>query len=163
MSATSQATESDLNEMQLRFVAMRVQDVPQVIAVENTIYEFPWTPGNFCDSIHAGYTATLLLNQHNVLLGYFVLMHAVDEAHLLNLSVAQQHQERGYGSRLLQHIFDTAKASGLRRILLEVRPSNPRAAALYLRSNFTQIGVRKNYYPAHAGTREDALVMEKLL
>lgn len=146
-----------------RFVSMRLQDVPQVVAVENTIYEFPWTAGNFCDSIQAGYTATLLLNTRNVLLGYCVLMSAVDEVHLLNLSVAQQFQGQGYGTHLLQHIFESWKARGMQRILLEVRPSNPRATALYRRSGFTQIGVRKDYYPAHAGTREDALVMEKLL
>lgn len=155
-----QATESLI---QTRFVTMRAQDVPQVVAVENTIYAFPWTAGNFSDSLQAGYTVTLLLNQRNVLLGYFVLMCAVDEMHLLNLSVAQQHQGQGYGTQLLQHIFETSHTVGKQRILLEVRPSNPRAVALYIRSGFTQIGVRKGYYPAHASTREDALVMEKLL
>ena len=38
------------------------------------------------------------------------------------------------------------------------RPSNQRARALYLREGFTDIGVRRQYYPAATG-REDALVM----
>ncbi len=147
----------------LRLVPMRRIDVPQVTAIESLLYDFPWTSGNFSDSINAGYHATILLDAHNVLLGYCVLMFAVDEAHLLNVSVARQHQGQGHGSRLLQHMLDSARQARMQRMILEVRPSNPRAAELYQRCGFTQIGVRKGYYPAHAGTREDALVMERWL
>ena len=51
---------------------------------------------------------------------------------------------------------------GARRLLLEVRPSNARAVALYRNFGFQQIGVRKGYYPATEG-REDGLVFQKEL
>jgi ribosomal protein S18 acetylase RimI-like enzyme len=44
-------------------------------------------------------------------------------------------------------------------VLLEVRPSNERAIGIYRGRGFVQIGVRRNYYPAPAGTREDAIIM----
>ncbi|MDC6131644.1 ribosomal-protein-alanine N-acetyltransferase, partial [Burkholderia gladioli] len=44
-------------------------------------------------------------------------------------------------------------------MLLEVRPSNPRAIRLYERFGFEVVGRRKNYYPAKHRTREDAIVM----
>jgi ribosomal-protein-alanine N-acetyltransferase len=44
-------------------------------------------------------------------------------------------------------------------VLLEVRPSNARALAVYERYGFARIGLRKNYYPAGIGGREDAIVM----
>jgi [ribosomal protein S18]-alanine N-acetyltransferase len=47
-------------------------------------------------------------------------------------------------------------------LYLEVRPSNAAALALYARSGFARIGVRKNYYRAEDG-REDALVLARSL
>jgi len=50
-------------------------------------------------------------------------------------------------------------AHGFGSLLLEVRPSNAGAIALYRRVGFAEIGRRKRYYPAENSTREDALVM----
>ena len=49
-----------------------------------------------------------------------------------------------------------------RRAFLEVRPSNAAALALYLSENFSEVSLRKDYYPTPTG-REDALVLAKLL
>ena len=40
-----------------------------------------------------------------------------------------------------------------------MRESNARARAMYLRLGFSPVGVRKGYYPAPFGRREDAVVM----
>ena len=56
--------------------------------------------------------------------------------------------------------MDKGKKEGAGRILLEVRPSNQPAIALYDKMDFHIIGRRPNYYP---DTREDALVMAKNL
>ncbi|MSQ53883.1 MAG: ribosomal-protein-alanine N-acetyltransferase [Betaproteobacteria bacterium] len=131
-------------------------DLREVLAIENAIYAHPWTQGNFADSLRAGYCChTLRLGKE--LLGYFVLMVAADEAHLLNLSVAAGHQRIGLGSSLLRDIKRTAGELGARSVFLEVRPSNPGAQRLYQRFGFRQIAVRRGYYPAPEG-REDALV-----
>jgi len=136
---------------------MREQDLAAVMAIESTIYTHPWTRGNFADSLRAGYECrTLWLGAE--LLGYFVLMVAAGEAHLLNLSIAAPHQRAGHGSGLLREAAAAAHARGARSLFLEVRPSNRGAQALYTRFGFRKIAVRRGYYPAHAG-REDALVL----
>ena len=91
-------------------------------------------------------------------IGYTVLMRAADEVHLLNLSIAADSQRRGYGSLLLERICELARAQGARLLFLEVRPSNAAGLRLYERHGFAQVGVRRDYYPAHAG-REDALIL----
>jgi ribosomal-protein-alanine N-acetyltransferase len=48
-------------------------------------------------------------------------------------------------------------------MLLEVRPSNDRARRLYESCGFATVGVRKRYYPSFNETREDALVMRRML
>jgi len=137
--------------------AMREQDLAEVMAIEDAIYTHPWTRGNFADSLVAGYECrTWRLDGE--LLGYFVLMVAAGEAHLLNLSIAPAHQRRGHGTTLLREATVIARARGARAIFLEVRPSNAGAQALYTRFGFRKVAVRRGYYPAQVG-REDALVL----
>jgi ribosomal-protein-alanine N-acetyltransferase len=132
-------------------------DLADVMAVEGEIYTHPWTRGNFADSLHAGYQCrTWRLDRE--LLGYFVLLVAAGEGHLLNLSVAASHQRAGHGSALLKEAMRLARRRGAQHIFLEVRPSNLAAKALYGRFGFQEVAVRPGYYPAHAG-REDALVL----
>ncbi len=144
------------------FAAMRASDIEDVIAVEQTAFPFPWTRGNFLDSLANGYDAWVLRDNEARLAGYFLLMPAVDEQHMLNITVRPDLQGQGYGRLLLDKVIERSRKAGMQSILLEVRPSNQRALAVYVHAGFTQIGVRKNYYPAsatNAATREDAIVM----
>lgn len=134
-------------------------DLGAVCLVEQQIYEFPWTQRNFQDSIRAGYDAHCLWMGYS-LVAYVVVMKVVDESHLLNLSVRADLQGQGYGKQLLNWSLERAQAQGMQGMLLEVRPSNLAARALYDQSGFQFIGLRKNYYPAHEG-REDAMVLFK--
>ena len=140
---------------------MRESDLAEVLAIENATYTHPWTLGNFADSLRAGYDCrTWRVNGE--LLGYFILMAAAGEAHLLNLSIAERHQRRGHGSALLQEAAGLARSRGAKNMFLEVRPSNQQAQSLYARFGFRKIAVRRDYYPAHFG-REDALVFSLAL
>lgn len=144
------------------FAPMQPQDIDAVMAIENAVYPFPWTRGNFIDGLRAGYCAWVLRagpsGQQGPLIAYSLVMIAVDEAHLLNLSVAAAHQRGGIGWRMLDWMARQSRDHGARSMLLEVRPSNPQAIRLYERYGFQNIGCRRGYYPAHGG-REDAIVM----
>ena len=151
------AVLKDVPELDL----MREPDLPEVLAIENAIYTHPWTRGNFADSLHAGYDCRTW-RIDGELAGYFVLMAAAGEAHLLNLSVAASHQRKGHGEALLREAASLARLRGAKNMFLEVRPSNRGAQALYTRFGFRKVAVRRNYYPAHSG-REDALVLSLTL
>ena len=144
-----------------RFEPMRDAELAAVVAIENAIYDHPWTRGNFADSLRAGYLCRTWRSGAE-LLGYFVLLVAAGEGHLLNLSVAAARQRQGHGSSLLGEVMRLARARDARQLFLEVRPTNAGAKALYGRFGFDQVAVRPGYYPAHVG-REDALVLLKSL
>lgn len=143
------------------FRRMTESDIDAVLAIEEVIYTHPWTRGNFVDSL-AAYSHCYVLEWHGVMAGYAVLMIGAGEAHLLNLSIAGAWQRRGLGRELLDYVVSLARDLKVERIFLEVRASNAAARALYAKSRFREIGVRKAYYPAHAG-REDAIVLECVL
>ncbi|RJG16324.1 ribosomal protein S18-alanine N-acetyltransferase [Massilia cavernae] len=144
---------------QLRYAPMVLADVDDVFALELTVYPHPWTRGNFADSLASGYHGWVLRDPDGKLAGYFLLMAAVDEAHLLNVAVAADRQRQGLGRYLLDKTVACARGLAMHSILLEVRPSNERALKVYKMYGFTEIGRRKGYYPAHDGKREDAIVM----
>ena len=144
-----------------RLAAMRETDLDEVLAIEKAVYSHPWTRGNFADSLRSGY-ACRTWRADGALIGYFVLLAAAGEAHLLNLSIAAAWQRRGHGTALLAEAMRIGRDMGARKIFLEVRPSNLPGQALYERHGFRKIAQRRNYYPAARG-REDALVMSRAL
>lgn len=144
----------------LYFYRMQPSDISDVLAIENDVYPFPWTRGNFLDSITSGYETWLLRDDSGNLNGYFLLMPSVDDAHLLNITVHRDLQGQGIGLLLLDKAKAITQGRKLHAMLLEVRPSNVRAEKIYQRYGFTRIGVRKDYYPAPNNQREDAIVMK---
>jgi ribosomal-protein-alanine N-acetyltransferase len=143
----------------LQFSRMQAADLAEVLAIEYAVYPFPWTNGNFLDSLHSGYETWVMRDASHNLVGYFLMMPVVDEAHLLNITVHPEVHGRGIGRAMLDQVVRLAREKGLTSVLLEVRPSNRRALTIYARYGFQRIGVRKNYYPAEHNTREDAIVM----
>lgn len=158
MAAVGAALSAELVE---GFRPMVEADLVAVAEAEQQIYPFPWTVGNFRDSLTTGDRAWVW-EEAGIMRGYGVVNQVLDEAQLLNISILSALQGKGLGSRLLQFLCDDARSHRAARMFLEVRPSNAAARALYQRFGFQIIGQRKGYYPAPAdqGGREDAIVME---
>jgi len=142
---------------------MTVADLDAVMAIEAVAYSHPWSRGNFIDSLAAGYWTVLRLGPAGELLAYAVAMPVLDEAHLLNLTVTPSQQGRGHARALLDCLGRHMQAHQLRTMWLEVRPSNLRARRLYAAQGFAEVGLRRGYYPAGQGRREDAIVMSRAL
>jgi [ribosomal protein S18]-alanine N-acetyltransferase len=138
---------------------MTIASLDGVLELENEVYPFPWTRGNFVDSLVAGYTAWTLGHVDGELIGYCVAMTGVDEMHLLNITVAPTARRRGHARRLLAELVQHCRLRQAGRLWLEVRESNAQAREVYRRLGFVQVGRRKGYYPAPEGRREDAVVM----
>jgi len=147
--------------MRLSFRPMVLDDIPFILPIELSAYPFPWTEDILQNCVKLGYECWVVIFD-NTIIGYSVMLIAVDECHILNLCINPTQQQRGYGKALLQHILTIAKQKSVQRCLLEVRPSNIAAYQLYLQQGFELIGIRKAYYPAKDG-REDALVLQLVL
>ena len=140
-----------------RYRRMTCEDLDAVLAIEQAVYPHPWTRGNFSDSLASGYHCWIVECGREIA-GYSVVMIDTGEAHLLNLSVAAPWQGRGLGREVLGFVLKLARDYAARTILLEVRPSNAAALSLYAAAGFSEIALRRGYYPASA-EREDAVVM----
>jgi [ribosomal protein S18]-alanine N-acetyltransferase len=140
------------------FEAGRTDQLNAVLAVELRAYAHPWSRGNFIDALASGHQAQLLMAD-DVLLGYFIAMKGVDEVHLLNITIAPEHQGQGWAWVCLDALALWARGQAAQWLWLEVRVSNVRAMKVYAAHGYKRVGLRKNYYPAAGGQREDAIVM----
>lgn len=146
-----------LPQFAVSYRPMQDEDLDAVMAIEPKIYSHPWSRGNFADSLKSGYSCWVV-ELDGELIGYGALMMVLDEAHLLNLSIAGSYQGHGLGRELLAHFIEVARRYGGQMMFLEVRPSNTAAIGLYESMGFNEFSVRKGYYPAENG-REDAVLM----
>jgi len=145
---------------------MQELDLYRVLEIERGAYQYPWSKGIFLDCLQAGYCCWVLENDQWVK-GYGIMQVLADEAHVLNLCIDSQCQGAGFGRRVLRHLMEIAAGHYAQNMILEVRPSNKAAIALYYSEGFNQIGRRKKYYPNHksreylqgGSNREDALVL----
>lgn len=141
---------------------MQLDDLDAIIQIEATIYTHPWTRGNFSDSLNSGYSAWIM-EQDSKMIGYALMMMVMDEAHLLNLSIDKTQQKQGLGRHLLEHMLEIAKNHQAANMFLEVRPSNISAITLYENMGFSEMAVRRGYYPADQKIsktgRENAILM----
>jgi len=159
-------------QRRVAFEPMTIADLDAVHALEISAYAHPWSRKHFRDSLQAGYPAVMLLGESlpgdratseradgRVLLGYLVAMSGVDEVHLLNITVAPAHQRQGWARFMLDALALWSRGQQAHWLWLEVRESNAPARRLYESHGFTQVGVRKGYYPTGHIQREDAVVM----
>ncbi len=150
-----------LKSVEARFEAFepgRADQLNAVLAVELRAYAHPWSRGNFVDALNSGHQAQLLMAD-DALLGYFIAMKGVDEVHLLNITIAPEHQGQGWAWVCLDALAVWARGQRAQWLWLEVRVSNVRAMKVYAAHGYKRVGQRKDYYPAAGGQREDAIVM----
>ena len=148
-----------MSDPQLTFRRMTLADLERVMRVEEEVYDFPWTRRIFSDCIRVGYLCWLALRGDEVV-GHAVISVTAGESHMLNLSIARAHQRRGYGRQFIEFLVRQARDRQAETMLLEVRPSNTAAIHCYNAAGFSEVGSRKDYYPAPDG-REDALLFAR--
>ncbi len=139
---------------------LQPEDIDDVLHIERGAYRFPWNERIFRDCLRVGYRCFAATDLAGDIAGYSLLSIAVDEAHVLNLCVAEPYRRQGVAQLLLERLFRGARAARARAVLLEVRPSNTAARALYNAYGFKRIATRRNYYPVDGG-REDAYLLSR--
>ncbi|MDI6739068.1 MAG: ribosomal protein S18-alanine N-acetyltransferase [Candidatus Edwardsbacteria bacterium] len=130
-------------------------DLPQVLAIEHSLFPDPWSEGMFREELKDdGRRLSVCLRSGNKVIGYAVGWFVADEFHLGNIAVVRQCQRKGFGRQLVEYVLDQAQSKKCSIATLEVRTSNATAIALYRHLGFKEIALRKKYYRT-----EDAVVM----
>lgn len=138
---------------------MRDSDINAVVALESEIFPDAWPAESFRESVNGPDGGGLVVETRNgtskKLIAYACYYSAAGETHLTNIAVAPDHRRQGIANRILESLYEKAKAAGSDALFLEVRASNETAMKLYASHGFQELYRRKNYYH---DPREDAVV-----
>ncbi|CDZ79147.1 ribosomal-protein-alanine N-acetyltransferase [Legionella massiliensis] len=145
---------------------MKQSDIDSVYAIETATHRAPWSRDILSDCVLVGYDCRVFeLSDNNVkqIVGYMICRNSQSICHILNLCISAQNQNKGYGKSLLKSVLDTLEANPkITSVVLEVRPSNTAALALYKKFGFQQDSIKEDYYIDGQGT-EDAILLKKVL
>jgi [ribosomal protein S18]-alanine N-acetyltransferase len=141
------------------FSEMRPQDLRQVLEIERSSFDNPWTSALFLQELRIPFSRILVARpaggSDEPIVGYLCRWFIADEIHVLNVAVHPQYRRLGLGAVLLAEAMREARSGEAEAVTLEVRRSNEAAQRLYAAFGFEEVGVRRNYY----GRGEDALIM----
>lgn len=140
---------------------MELRDIDNVYRIESTAHLAPWSRSILVDCMLIGYDCRVLEENHLVV-GYVICRKSFNTCHILNLCIDKAFQHKGLGKLLLDKLLSSVQDGIIQDIILEVRPSNSKALALYQGFDFHCDSIKKDYYKDENGI-EDALLLKKTL
>ena len=136
----------------------KYEDILRISELEKECFpQEPWSYRMLADSFENENFIGVLCDDGGEIAGYGGLTLGYDTADIDNIAVAESYSGGGIGGANLEWIFAAAAERGMTRVFLEVRVSNSRAMALYLKHNFKGVYARTRYYT----DGEDCLVMAR--
>lgn len=142
----------------MELIPMNPSHVAQVAALERVCFTDPWSEASVAGELANELSLWLVAVEGETVLGYVGSQTVLDSTDILNVAVSPDHRGCGIGRALLTELEQRLRQQGVTEVLLEVRPSNAPAIALYTSLGFVQVGRRPNYY---LNPREDALILKK--
>jgi [ribosomal protein S18]-alanine N-acetyltransferase len=140
---------------------MNTKDIKEVLEIEHSCFETPWTRSAFEMEIKQNKLAVYFVAViEEKVVGYGGMWLIMDEAHITNIAVHPKYRGQKIGTKIMETIIQEAKNRRLLRMTLEVRNSNTVAQNLYRQLGFLPCGIRPGYYQDNG---EDALIMWKNL
>ncbi|MCU0561610.1 MAG: ribosomal protein S18-alanine N-acetyltransferase [Desulfobacterales bacterium] len=141
--------------------ALRPADLEAVLEIERLSFACPWGRLSVEGELSGPGAQQLVIRPpgSGAVAAYIFFRRIADEVHIFRIAVAPAWRRRGMGAQLVDACLQAA-GSGARAALLEMRPSNAEAMALYRSFGFQVVGSRPGYYPDR---REDALILRKQL
>ena len=131
---------------------MRLEDLPVVMETDRQSLPTPWSEAVWREELRSPFSLYLVLVEGGAVSGHIGVKRVADGIHVMTVAVRPERRRRGFARALIEATLTACP--GTRRVHLEVRPSNPRARALYCSLGFVQTSVRPGYYGD-----EDALLL----
>ena len=144
----------DIN-VHIRWMIRR--DMPEVLAIEKSSFEFPWSEEDFIRCLRQRNCIGMVAEYDERVVGFMIYELHKDQLHVLNFSVRPDVRRRGVGMQMVNKLIGKLSQQRRNRIVLEIRETNLAAQMFFKNLNFRAVSVLRDYYD---DTVEDAYVMQ---
>lgn len=132
----------------------RHQDISELVAIDSLCSPAPWGMEQFARELALSHSFVFIACEESRIVGFVCAWIVADELEIHSIAVEPSHRRKGIGRLLLEYTFTRCR---FKKAYLEVRQSNIAARNLYTKLSFSELFIRKNYYP----DGENGIIMQK--
>lgn len=133
-----------------------MEDFEELYILEQVCFSGSWTREMLRAELENPLTAAVYEYVDGKLAAFAFGRVITDEAELFQIGTLPEYRGRGLAKSLLERLHGEMREKGAAVCFLEVRSRNAAAIALYEKSGYERISVRRDYYPD-----DDAIVMKR--
>ena len=133
------------------------RDMPEVLAIEEQSFEFPWSEADFVRCLRQRNCIGMIAEHNERVVGFMIYELHKTRLHILNFAVDQQQRRRGVGSQMVKKLAGKLSPQRRSRIMLEIRETNLPAQLFFRALGFRAVSVLRAFYD---DTPEDAYLMQ---
>lgn len=133
------------------------RDMPEVLAIETSSFEFPWSEDDFIRCLRQRNCIGMVAEQDERVLGFMIYELHKSRLHIINFAVHEGHRRRGVGTQMCNKLVGKLSHQRRDRISLEVRETNLAAQVFFRNGGFRAVSVLRDFYE---DTTEDAYMMQ---
>ena len=133
------------------------RDMPEVLAIEEASFEFPWSEEDFVRCLRQRNCIGMVAEHSDRVVGFMIYELHRNRLHILNFSVHPHFRRKQVGKQMVAKLVSKLSEQRRTRILLEVRERNLAAQLFFKELGFRAITVLRDFYE---DTVEDAYLME---
>ena len=133
------------------------RDMPEVLAIEQKSFEFPWCENDFLRCLRQRNCIGMVAEHDDQVVGFMIYELHKTRLHMLNFAVGSRFRRLGVGAQMIEKLIGKLSSQRRNRILLEVRETNLAAQLFFRSSGFRAVSVLREFYE---DTPEDAYLMQ---
>jgi ribosomal-protein-alanine N-acetyltransferase len=133
------------------------RDMPEVLAIEASSFEFPWVEEDFIRCLRQRNCIGMVAEHDDQVVGFMIYELNKNRIQVLNFAVARDFRRRGVGTQMVAKLIGKLSAQRRTRIAMEVRETNLAAQLFFRTAGFRAVSVLRNFYD---DTPEDAYLMQ---
>lgn len=133
-------------------------------ALHAECFERPWTVEEIARLMALPEARAFLALEGEEPAGFVLANSAAGEAEILTIATRPQVRRKGHAHKLLEKLIaELSDKQGVQSLFIEVAAGNNAAVALYKKTGFKPVGLRKSYYRTANGNTDDARIMRREL
>ena len=133
------------------------RDLPEVIAIEQACFEFPWCEEDFLDCLRQRNCIGMVAEHEGRVVGFMIYEVPKNRIHLLNIATTPEHRRHGIAGQMVHKLIGKLANQKRSKIVLEVRETNLPALLFFRALDFRATNILRNFYEEMS---EDAYLMQ---
>jgi len=144
-------------EIQVHVRWMVRRDFAQVLAIEQTCFEFPWTEDEFRQCLQQPNCLGMVAEYEDRIVGFVVYETPKNRIFITNIATDPEFQRHGIARQMIQKLVTKMIYQRRYKLAIEIRETNLPALLCFRALGFRTAMIRKNFYEYQS---EDAYVLQ---